>query len=243
MSTPTMRILQIDEKFMTSELDRAGYRKTGTKIIQASSFLEAQAKLKTQDVDVIVINFDYEGISAEAACKHFKASKKTEDIPIVFTSITTLSQKLTEATHGPDLCVEYPMPRQFFIEKLRTLLEQKTRDNSRVNYTGNASFLWNDKEHVCPILDLSKSGLLLSSDLKLEPGETIDLSFILPSYKRAIKVTGEVVRHISSKVSRNETQGESYGIKFKSFHGDSKTRLERFIMKSAIDDPKMVYYL
>jgi CheY-like chemotaxis protein len=243
MDTPTLRILQIDEKRVTTDLDRAGYRKTGVRMIQAASFLDAKSQLKKQDVDIIVINIDYEGISAEAACKHFKSEKETKDIPVVFTSIKSLPARLTKSNDGPDLCVEQPMPRQFFIEKLRTLLEQKIRDNSRVSYEGDACFLWNGEQRLCPILDLSKTGLLISCDLNLEPGQTIDLSFVLPSQKKAIKVTGEIVRYISPRASTQEEAGGGYGIKFKTFHGDSQKRLEKYMLKSATDDPKMVYYL
>lgn len=243
MDTPTLRILQIDEKRVTTDLDRAGYRKTGVRMIQASSFLEAKSQLKKQDIDIIVINMDYEGISAEAACKHFKSEKETADIPVVFTSIKSLPSSLTKSPDGPDLCVEQPMPRQFFIEKLRTLLEQKIRDNSRVSYQGDASFSWNGQKRLCRILDLSKTGLLISSDLELEPGHTVDLSFVLPSQKKAIKVTGEVVRYISPKTSAHEESRGGYGIKFLTFHGDSQKRLEKYVLKSAVDDPKMVYYL
>ena len=67
------------------------------------------------------------------------------------------------------------------------------------------------------------------------------MSFSIPGYKKPIRVEGEVVRKIEADPNRERAAG--LGVRFKEFKGDSQKRLEKYILKSQNDDPKLVYYL
>ena len=58
MSEKTLTVLQIDDKTITSDLDRAGYRKMGVTIKNATSFQSASDILEggKDTIDIIVIN-------------------------------------------------------------------------------------------------------------------------------------------------------------------------------------------
>jgi CheY-like chemotaxis protein len=241
MTVSTLKILSIDEKRITTDLDKAGYRKIGAQIFQATSFRQAEDILQAQSIDVVVINYDYKDVDAEAICEHLKRQASTQDKPVVFTSVQSLPKKVLDKEFGPDLFIEQPIPRQYFIERLRNVLEQKIRDTDRVSHAGLVSFEFNGESHECTIQDISKSGLLLATDLDMEPGIKLELSFEIPGYKKPIKVEGEVVRRIVEDKNRELLPG--LGIRFSDFRGDSQKRLEKYIIKSQSDDPKMVYYL
>lgn len=240
MSATTLKILYIDEKRITTDLDKAGYRKMGAQIIQATSYKKAQEHLDKSDVDVIVINYDYKEVDPSAICEHFQRSKGSVNRPLVFTSVQNLPTKVLEKEYGPDLFIQQPIRREYFIERLRKLLEQSIRDTDRVEHVGVAEFTHDDQQQRVDIQDISSSGLLLASDLDIKAGTKIELSFELPGYKKPVKVEGEVVRKISAK-ENSEVPG--IGVRFVNFQGDSQKRLEKFIAKSQIDDPKLVYYL
>lgn len=241
MTVTTLKILSIDEKRITTDLDKAGYRKVGAQIFQATTFRKAEEILQSQEIDVIVINYDYKDVDAEAICEHLKCSPETKEKPVVFTSVQALPKKLLEKPNGPDLFIEQPIPRQYFIEKIRNILEQKIRDTERVAHVGSVSFEYQGQTYECVIQDISKSGILMATDLDLKPGFRLDLSFEIPGYKKPIRVEGEVVRRIEGNRVNDNLPG--LGVRFDEFKGDSQKRLEKFIVKSQHDDPKMVYYL
>lgn len=233
-------MLSIDDRTVTTELDRAGYRKMGVSIRSATTFAEAQSILAAGPIDIIVINLDYNKVDAVSACKHFKGKEETKNTPIVATSVQDKPRTLKGCmSAGVDLFVEQPMPRQYFIEKIRSLLDQKTRETDRVRHDGLVVFMLDGKRHTCGIGDLSQSGILLTTDLELKPGLKIDMEFEIPGYKKPIAVSGVVVRKINNK----DRDAVGFGVRFSEFQGDSQKRLEKYIVKSQHHDPKLAYYL
>ena len=241
MSKGTLKILFVDEKRITSDLEKAGYRKVGAHISQATNFGQAKDMLQKDPADVIVINFDYAEIDAVSMCEHFKKQAETAAIPVIFTSVQPLPKRVTARDNGPDLFIETPVPREFFIEQVRNLLEEKIRGTERVNHEGSVSFEHQGKTFECSIQDVSKSGILLTTEMDIPAGTKLSLSFSLPGYKKPSKVEGEVVRRINADTRKNTPAG--LGIRFEDFNGDSQKRLEKYIAKSQHDDPKLVYYL
>lgn len=241
MLQENLTLLLIDDKSLTTDLDRAGYRKMGVTIRQAQTFQQAEDVLKGSDIDIVVINSDFKDINGLALCEHFKRQRETANIPIVITSVQDKPKELKNYIKaGMDLFVEQPVPRQFFIEKLRGLLDQKTRENDRLDFDGVVSFTIDEKEISCQIGDISKTGLLLLMSDNLPLDRSVEIDFSVPDYKKPIKVNGIIVRDIPKKDS-SERLG--YGVRFDSFLGDSKRRLEKYLSKLNVEDPKLIYYL
>lgn len=238
MTLSTLKILSIDEKRITSDLDKAGYKKIGAQIFNVSSYGDALKALSDHDINILVINYDFKDVDSVGTCEHIK---RNHDIPVVFTSVQNVPKKVLKREFGPDLFIEQPIPRQYFIEKLRNLLDEKTRDTDRVDHGGVVNFTFDGSNHECPIDDISKSGILLATDHDIPSGTNLSLSFSIPGYKKPIKVEGDVVRKINSDAMKNRNAG--LGVRFREFHGDSQKRLEKYILKSQVDDPKLVYYL
>lgn len=237
-----IKMLTLDEKTITSELDRAGYRKMGVLVKGATQWAEASKVLSEGDTDVIVINFDLPSIDATEVIRHIRASGYT-DLPIVATSVQASPKVRNSAIKaGADLFVEQPVPRDYFIEKVKSLLDQKTRTTERVNPDLEATFKVNGQIHNCPVGDLSVSGVLLTTQLDLQHGEMIDLSFTLGASNKPIKVRGEVVRRIESN-KKNPHQMTGIGVRFVEFSGDSQQRIESYIARTSDKSNKMAYYL
>ena len=118
---------------------------------------------------------------------------------------------------------------------------EKIRDTERVNHGGVVEFQFDNEEYNCSIQDISKSGILLSTETNIPSGTILNLSFVIPGYKKPIKVEGEVVRKIEANAHRERKAG--LGVRFKDFKGDSQKRLEKYILKSQNDAPELVYYL
>lgn len=240
----TIKMISIDDKTITTDLDRAGYRKMGVFVRPAANYEECSRLLKKEEqIDLIVINMDYKAVDAVNVTKHLKAQERFRTIPVVITSVQTAAKVRNAALEaGADLFVEQPLPRQYFVEKLKQLLEQRTRTTERVDVPGEVKFLYEDAEQACPIGDLSISGILLSTNAELDSGMMLTLEFELPGNKKPIRVEGEVVRTIRFNAKHPE-RAAGIGIRFVNFHGDSQKRLEKYIEKSAHSDTQMAYYL
>ena len=237
----SLTILYIDDNTVTNDLDRAGYRKAGVFLKPVNSFQKAADALNVGGIDIILINKDYSGIDALALVTHFKADHSTKHIPVVVTSVQDKPKDVGQLIEkGLDLFVEQPMPRQYFIEKLRHLLDQQIREESRVPLETRVEFRLGGQDGSCHIGDISVSGLLLlyTSDMALE--SPIELSFQLPGEKKPILVHGTVVREIIKPAGGVRV---GFGVRFGEFSGDSKKRLDLYLASASGEDPELAYYL
>jgi len=243
MATQSIRMLSIDDRTMTTDLDRAGYRKMGVHVRSASNYDEAQKLLSADPIDIIVINMDYRKVDAMQIARHVKSIAEWKEIPVVITSVQTSARvRISALEAGADLFVEQPLPRQYFIEKLKQLLEQKTRTTERVNIHGEVTWSIGDKSETCSVGDLSISGMLIATDANVADGTAVALSFELPGNRKPIEISGEVVRTLRYNKS-NPDRLSGLGVRFVKFHGDSERRLEKYIAKSTDSSNKMLYYL
>ncbi len=244
MGQQSIKLLSIDDRTMTTDLDRAGYKNMGVIVKLAKNFHEAEEALNSETIDLIVINYDYSKIDGLAICRHLKKQDTHKDIPIVITSVqTSAATREAGLEAGADLFVEQPIPRQYFIEKLKRLLAQRTRSNDRVAHHGMATLHYEGEACQCPIGDLSASGVLVSTNLELRQGLEVEVKFNLPGYKKPVHVRGEVVRILKTREINGEENGGGIGIRFKEFFGDSEKRLDRYVAKSTDEQHGMLYYL
>lgn len=78
---------------------------------------------------------------------------------------------------------------------------------------------------VIPSRDMSESGVSLESDIPARVGSLLFLSFLLPGYKRPLRLTGEVVR-------MGEKAGSPMGVRFVGVSEASLKRLQGFIREA-----------
>ncbi len=233
-------MLSIDDKALTSDLDRAGYRSMGIVVKNAASFPDATKILGAQKIDVIVINLDYSKIDGLAIVKHLSNSNS---IPIITTSVQSsaaLGRKAIES--GSALFIEQPIPRQHFIEKIKQCLNQAIRDSDRLAIHGTAEFKWKNRSHECQIGDLSSTGVLVYSDLDIDAGSEIEIMLHLPEMAKPIEVHGIFVRALDPNPDR-DIEKRGIGIRFGKFNSDGKKQLAEFLRKTARTDTQMSYYL
>ncbi len=239
----TIKLLSLDDKTLTTDLDRAGYRKMGVFVRAASTFADALKLLEADKIDLIVINMDHKLVNAAQVTKHLKSQEQWAGIPVVCTSVQTAAKIRNAALEaGADLFVEQPLPREYFIEKLKQLIEQKHRTTERVAIHGEVTVALEGRTFTCPIGDLSISGILVSTEEDLTDGLNVEVEFSLPGDRKPLQVSGEVVRTIKF-AKQNPDRQTGVGIRFVAFGGDAKKRLEKYIEKSQLGGDRMRYYL
>lgn len=242
MGPSTIKLLSIDNKAKFSELDRKRYRNMGVLSHVVNSFTEAETELNTNSYDIIVLNFDYEKIDAASIAYHFKQTKEFSSIPIVITTVQDKGKAAKKMKDNSDLLIEFPIPGPAFVEKIRSLLDRQTRQNQRITHKLVASYISKGKKYEASVEDISSTGVLLGIKNPITSGESVEIEFTLPGYKKPFKATGEVVREVDIKKDMPENT-KAIGAKFINFHGDSEKRLNSFLAKQEIVDSKLSYYL
>ena len=230
-------LLSIGDKAVTSELDRAGYKKMGVQVLSADTFSKADEMARNNEVDVISINIDCTDFDALQTCRYFKDNPKTSKIPIVGASVRTSAKVRNDAlAHGVDMFVEQPIPRSYFIEKIKNLLDQQTRSDDRVSFIGMAEFLHGAQPIQVDVIDISPTGILVG--LNIELNTFVEFNLNLPGYKRPTKLKGQVVR----KIEANESGPQRVAIQFTNLDAKFKKRLEDYVRRNK-HDGELRYYL
>lgn len=235
-------MLSLDDRSVTTNLDVAGYRKMGVTVKTATTWEDVEATLKDECPDVLVINLDYRRVDGVQVVRHIRSSPIYSTTPIVVTSVQSGAMRSAAIKAGADLFVEQPVPRQLFIEKLKTLLSKSTRSNTRVGARGDARFSLAGQPVRCDLADVSTSGLFLVCDLAIETGSQIKVKVTLPGLKKAVEVSGTVVRRVASDPGRADSPS-GYGFKIETFHGDARKVLEKFVATSSESEFPLRYYL
>lgn len=242
MSHITM--LSVDEKTMASDLDRAGYKKMGITVKSATTYDDMIKLLSAHHIDIIVMNMDHTKIEILDAVKRIKRIKDFSEVPVVLTSVQSAPKiKQLALKSGADMFVEQPLPRDYFVEKIKSLLSQQTRGQQRVSGSVALTFNWNDRAHTCDVGDLSPTGILLFTDLSIPSGTLLELQITLGASHKPIKVKGEVVRHLTPDPARNGHKMGGIGIRFNQFSADGQQRIESWVARTSDTTNKLAYYL
>jgi response regulator RpfG family c-di-GMP phosphodiesterase len=243
MASNNFTILKIDERNVTTELERAGYRSIGVNVRNANTFQEAMELLGQRNFDVLILNHDYQQIDAFLICSYLKEQPMTSELPIIITSVeSTGTNRKAALAAGADLFIEQPIPKQNFVEQLKKLLEQQTRSNNRVHINGQANISWNDQKFTLPIADISNTGILLSTTKEFSSGVAVHLQFALPESSKDIKVEGEIVRTIPADVNQPD-RPFGVGIRFTAFTGQAEQIIKEFTARHADENKRLKYYL
>lgn len=235
-------MLSLDDRSITANLDSAGYRKMGVVVKTAATWEDVASVLESEAVDVLVINLDYRRVDGVQVVRHIRSSKDFAEVPIVVTSVQSGGMRASAIKAGADLFVEQPVPRQLFIEKLKTLLSKSTRSNTRVGARGDARFSLEGETIRCELADVSTSGLFLVCEIPITLGSTMKIKVSLPGIKKPIEVSGSVVRRVEADTTKSQAPS-GYGFKIETFHGDSRKVLEKFVASSSESEFPMRYYL
>ena len=250
MSAAPIKLLSIDDRSMTTDLDHAGYRSMGVSVKNTKTFLEANQAIKNEKIDLLVINNDYKKIDAVAICKHLKSLEETKHLPLVVTSVQSNAAKRDAIlSAGADLFVEQPIPRQHFIEKMKRLLSQMTRAHDRVSILGNVTLVYEGEAMQCAIGDISTTGILANTGMEMKVGTRLELTIHLADMKKPLQMQGEVVRILKpsdakkSKKTTNPIAVSGLGIKFVDVNEDLQSKIKQHMTSHSSKQKDLSYYL
>lgn len=220
-----INILSVDENDMVSELDRVAYKKTGFHVIPAAGFADVEQIVSRKSIDVIAINLDIKKYDPIALVQYLKNNPHTKEIPLVAASVQTGAIRKKALAAGVDLFIEQPIPRHYYIEKIKKLLAQATRTTDRLEYSLTTSMLIDGQNSEAQVMDISPSGIMVG--IKSDVGQVYEMRLSLPGYKRQLSLKAEVVRIIPKTADDN---ADKVAMKFTEISDDNKRRIEKFVL-------------
>lgn len=122
------RILAVDDETPILELLRYNLEKEGFRVSTAASGEEALRLVKTEQIDLILLDLMMGGMSGLDVCRKLKESKSTESIPVI---MITAKTEDTDVVLGLELGAEDYMTKPFspkvLMARVRTVLRRKNR--------------------------------------------------------------------------------------------------------------------
>jgi response regulator RpfG family c-di-GMP phosphodiesterase len=167
-----------------------------------------------------------------------KAHKKYKEIPVVAASVQTGRLRRRVTAVGVDQYIEQPIPRDLFIEKVKSFLSQATRSSDRVSTSFDAELKYADDLVVSTVLDISPSGILVETDYRTEKDVPVQIKMRLPGLKRSFVIGAQVVRQEEEKT---ET-GFKTALRFSNVSTETKRKIEKFVLLNKMQG-ELKYYM
>jgi len=231
-------ILSVDARGVTSDLDRTAYRKMGMRVWTAKNFNTVEKHLLNRDISLILINLDQLNMDGVSLVEYLKKHKKYKDIPVVAASVQTGRLRRKANAAGVDEYIEQPIPRDLFIEKVKSFLSQATRTSDRVATSFDAELKYSDELVLSTVLDISPTGILVETDFRTEADAAVQIKMKLPGLKRAFILGAQVVRQEDHKT---ET-GYKTALRFNSISTEAKRKIEKFVLQNKMQG-ELKYYM
>lgn len=240
-----IHLLMVTGNSLSAVLEQKGYRSVGIQSYLASRISDIKKLLTKHSIDVILIDWEYNSIDPFEIMNFLASNKTYKHIPIVVTSIHRCDDRIGKFD-GVALFVKQPVPRVLLLERIRRLLQKKSREKKRVAfqefYLGSVKVQFGDVLLTMSLADISISGIFLYSEKTLEKGQEVQLNFSLPGIEKPLDIEGKVSR-VSRKHKINDKMNKGIAIHFTKFNGQTEEVLKAFLKEHKPESDFMPYYL
>ena len=180
---------------------------------------------RTEQVDLIILPLDIDGIGAEKICSFLRNDEglKHVSILIICDNTTTDIARLTNCKANS--YVTKPILHEVLMQKVGRLLAIPDRQDYRVLLKVTVKGKSNNDSFFCSSYNISITGMLIETEKALEKGDMISCSFFLPNSDQ-ILAEAEIMRTISA--GRTSFQ---YGIRYINLNPRYRAEIEKFIKR------------
>jgi len=180
---------------------------------------------RSEQVDLIILPLDLDGIGAEKICSFLRNDEglKHVSILIICNNTTTDIARLTNCKANS--YVTKPILHEVLMQKVGRLLAIPDRQDYRVLLKVTVKGKSNNDSFFCSSYNISITGMLIETEKALEKGDMISCSFFLPNSDQ-ILTEAEIMRTISA--GRTSFQ---YGIRYINLNPRYRAEIEKFIKR------------
>ena len=159
MNSAIPRILCVDDEPKNLSLLEAMLQPRGYDVVSAATGLEALEKIKTELIDICLLDIMMPGMDGFAVCRRIKDDSCHRNIPVVMiTSLSDKANRIRGIESGADDFISKPFDRFEVFARIKRLLDVKLL-NDKLNAT---------REYAGDIVDTVREPMVvLNSDLKI----------------------------------------------------------------------------
>lgn len=214
-----MKLLIVDDMKSFLNLEQTFLRRAECKVFTATTGLEAIKVAQEVHPDIILLDIEMPELNGIEATRILQNNKNLKDIPIIIVSSTTRKEEALKA--GAKEFLQKPIDEETFLNTILKYVPLKVRKDKRVRFETLVNFVFEGSQHKGTSKDLSISGIFLKTDVPLEIGSHLELSFTIPldHQQKEIKCDAIVVRKTE----------EGYGLGFFEISEGAKLYLKEFV--------------
>ncbi|NOY65611.1 MAG: response regulator [Nitrospirae bacterium] len=183
---------------------------------------------ESERADLIITYFDSPGIDGERLCDIIRNNDRLSKVSIILICsddidnpdklLDVRANSLLPSTVDPDT----------LMEESQKLLNIATRKSLRLNVGVEIHGSTKKSRYSGVVENISSSGILFRSDAKIDEGDIIRCSFILPD-KTEVNTDAEIVRVVEGSDGTTESRYFYYGASFTGLDKKTTSAIERFI--------------
>ncbi len=201
--------------------------RSGIKIFTAATNKKAISLHKTKKADLIIANLDTPEIDGETLCSLIREDPELSKVSIIIVGSGTESDLKRCLQCRANAFIPRPINTAVLLQESHQLLNIAPRMSFRVPISVKLYGTRKEKPFTGYIENISTSGMLFRSAVKLFEGDTIQCLFSLPDSTHII-TTAEIMRLVPK---RGKGDTNRYGITFNDLSGDAISSIESIVKK------------
>ena len=180
----------------------------GFNILTTTSGSEALSLHKEHHFDLIISDFELEGMSMGTFCSLVRQGENSQHVPLIITCYNVPERIERAKLIGASAIVLKPIEPIKLLETIGNLVGLNLIRGKRVEIKICVTIKKDGQEIICFSRDISKTGILLKSNYALHIGDRITCNFTLP-HDCQVETDGEIIRYMTDMECDN-----LYGVKF-----------------------------
>jgi DNA-binding response OmpR family regulator len=234
------KILLIDSSRSYLEIYKELIEDPSLKMFFAHNAEQALSIVSSERPDLIIMDVEIDRSEKERICTALNAGSSTALLIMIVDDADHAEEKYDCLLTGCQDYMSKPLDRRLLIEKIRNYLPTVNRRVPRVRCNIPVVLQFEDTLAMVPCDNISIEGLFVKSELKINAGRDVMISFILPGDSRTkarIKARGHVV-WIKNKRDLYSKAPIGFGIKIDEIIGDKISQHRREELQAFIESNK-----
>lgn len=233
MSTPL--ILLVDQSRFFLEIQKGFLKNTDARIVCASSSREALESLRRQRADLIYLALELTGEDGAHCCQEIKKDPALRQIPVIMLyDAGAPAEKDLCLKAGSDGVLSRPLERRSFLDEGRKFLFRVERRETRVPCQALVVFRYNGESSYGTCQDISPGGVFVASSRRMQVGDRINLSLVLPGGPdQILQANGRIAWLNPGPNQQSEDLPPGFGVEFLEFAAGCSTLLTNYLRRTA----------
>jgi len=199
------------------------------KVFTATSGSEALKLHKEHNFDLIVSDFELEGMCISTLFTLIHKDTHAQRVPLIITCHDLPDSIQRAKSIGASDIIVKPIDPIKLLEVIGNHIGLKLIRGKRVEIKVVVKIKKDGHEFICQSRNISNTGILIKSDYALQIGDQLDCTFTLPDYHSPVEAFGEVVRYMTDAECE-----DLYGINFVSISASHLKAIIDYIYSPSI---------